>query len=894
MAVIKKDGGAMSLPIAITRGNPIPLDTTAVWYNKTELETYAASGATAYVGQILTLYADSKAEAYMIADEAGTLVKLAQTTASGDLASDVAALQSQVNSLVAKVGKAAEGEIAATGLYALIDEVKALANSKVASVGATDASVVVDSSTATAPKIQVQISKVENNALTLAEDGLKVIVPDVTHPEYTIKKLETATDGMSASYQLTKDGTGVGAVIDIPKDMVVKSGTVETNPSGQPAGTYLVLTLANKTSDKVYINVGNLIEYVTAGDSPDGMVVVSISDEHKVTATLGNASITEAKLAEEVTDKLAKAVSAVQSVTTGSANGTIAVNGEDVAVTGLKDAAYATVASLNKTAQDKVDAAKTTLEGTDSDDKTAVTIKGAKAFATDAAATAKSEAIADAKGKIDALNVNDTAVPKKFVSAVSETSGKITVKRRELVAEDVPELGISKISGLQGALDAKQDNVTFNTAYDAATNKAATMSDVNTAKSAVVGNDDDLSGVNTVKGAKKYAEEKAGEALASAKSYADGLVGTESAIAGRVTALEGKHAEGKTVAQEVTAGIDALKLADTYAAKKATEDHIDNNDIHVTAAKKTAWDGAVTNVETLMGTETTTGSVKQIAKSYADGKDAAIAEAKAAGTGAQTAVDTLAGKVGTLPEDATATTVVGYVDEKIGKIPAQTDYTVTVTPSDVEDYAKRYTIKQAATGLNVNIDIPKDMVVSSGRVVTNPDETHTGTFLELTLANATNDKVYINVGDLIEYVTSGSKVGDMVVVDVSADHKVTATITDGTITKTKLDTAVQNSLDLADSALQAAALEPYAKTADVAKGYVAKNGTDRLMTVAEGTKLAGIAEGAQANVIETVKVGGTALAISEKAVDITEISTDLLKNGTQELIIDCGGAADPV
>lgn len=893
MATIMNDAAYMGFPLSIKRGNPAPVDTTAVWYNKTELETYAASGATAYVGQILTLYTDSKAEAYMIADEAGTLVKLAQTTASGDLASDVAALQGQVNSLIAKVGAAAEGETAATGLYALIDEIKALANSKVASVSATDASVVVDSSTATAPKIQVQISKVENNALTLADDGLKVIVPDVTHPEYTIKKLETATAGMSASYQLTKDGTGVGAVIDIPKDMVVESGTVETNPTGQPAGTYLVLTLANKTSDKVYINVGNLIEYVTAGDSPDGMVVVNISDDHKVTATLGDASITEAKLAKEVTDKLAKAVSAVQSVTAGSANGTIAVNGKDVAVTGLADAAYATVASLNKTAQDKADAVKTALEGTDADDKTAVTIKGAKAFATDAATTAKTEAIADAKAKIDALKFEDTAVAKQFVSAVSETGGKITVERRELLAEDVPELGISKISGLQGALDAKQDTVTFNTAYDAATNKAATMSDVDTAKSAVVGTAEDLSSVDTVKGAKKYAEEKAGAALTSAKKYADGLVGTESAIAGRVTALEGKHAEGKTVAQEVTDGITALKLADTYAAKKATEDHIADTDIHVTATKKAAWDKAVSDVETLNGTEATTGSVKQIAKSYADGKDAAIAEAKAAGTGAQTAVDTLAGKVGELPEGATVTTVVGYVDEKIGKIPAQTDYTVTVTPSDVEDYAKRYTIKQAATGLNVNIDIPKDMVVSSGRVVTNPDETHTGTFLELTLANTTNDKVYINVGDLIEYVTSGSKVGDMVVIDVSADHKVTATITDGTITKAKLATAVQNSLDLADSALQAAALEPYAKTADVAKGYVAKNGTDRLMTADEDTKLAGIAEGAQANVIEAVKVGGTALAISEKAVDITEISTDLLKNGKELLIINCGGAADP-
>ena len=879
MATILNDAAYMALPMNIKRGNPIPLDTTAVWYNRTELETYAASGATAYVGQILTLYADSKAEAYMIADEAGTLVKLAQTTASGDLASDVAALQGQVSSLITKVGKAAEGETAATGLYALIEEVKTLANTKVASVGATDASVVVDSSTATAPKIQVQISKVENNALTLAEDGLKVIVPDVTHPEYTIKKLETATAGMSASYQLTKDGTGVGAVIDIPKDMVVKSGTVVTNPSGQTAGTYLVLTLANATEDKIYINVGNLIEYVTAGDSPDGMVVVSISDDHKVTATLGNASITEAKLAKEVTDKLAKAVSAVQSVTVGSANGTISVDGEDVAVTGLKSAAYTESSAYD--AAGTASGIKTTLEGTDSDDKTAVTIKGAKAFATDAAATAKSEAIADAKGKIDALNVEDTAVAKKFVSAVSETGGKITVERRELLAEDVPELGISKISGLQSALDAKQDTVTFNTAYDAATNKAATMSDVNTAKSAVVGNADDSS-FDTVKGAKKYAEEKAGEALASAKSYADGLVGTESAIAGRVTALEGKHAEGKTVAQEVTAGIEALNLANTYAAKGTTDAHIANGDIHVTAAKKTAWDGAVSNVETLMGTEATAGSVKQIAKGYADGKDAAIAEAKAAGTGAQTAVDTLAGKVGTLPEDATATTVVGYVDEKIGKIPAQTDYTVTVTPSDVTGVAKRYTIAQASTGLNVNIDIPKDMVVSSGTVQTNPAGQPAGTYLVLTLANATNDKVYIDVGSLIEYVTSGSNTGDMVVVDVSADHKVTATITDGTITKAKLATAVQTSLDKADTAIQQAGLN------SALEGYVAKNGTDRLMTAAEGTKLEGIETGAQKNVIETVKVGGTALTVTEKAVNITAISTDLLTQGTEEIIFNCG------
>lgn len=132
MATILNDAAYMALPMNIKRGNPIPLDTTAVWYDKTELETYAASGATAYVGQILTLYADSKCEAYMISNEAGTLVKLAQTTASGDLAHDVATLQGQVNNLISKIGTPAAGEDAATGLYKDIADVLAIANKGVA------------------------------------------------------------------------------------------------------------------------------------------------------------------------------------------------------------------------------------------------------------------------------------------------------------------------------------------------------------------------------------------------------------------------------------------------------------------------------------------------------------------------------------------------------------------------------------------------------------------------------------------------------------------------------------------------------------------------------------------------------------------------------------------
>ena len=73
----------------------------------------------------------------------------------------------------------------------------------------------------------------------------------------------TTTDGMLKSYTV-KQGTKTVGVIDIPKDMVVKSGVVEVNPEGQKAGTYIVLTLANATEDKIYINVASLVDIYTA------------------------------------------------------------------------------------------------------------------------------------------------------------------------------------------------------------------------------------------------------------------------------------------------------------------------------------------------------------------------------------------------------------------------------------------------------------------------------------------------------------------------------------------------------------------------------------------------------------------------------------------------------
>lgn len=163
---------------------------------------------------------------------------------------------------------------------------------------------------------------------------------------------------------------------------------------------------------------------------------------------------------------------------------------------------------------------------------------------------------------------------------------------------------------------------------------------------------------------------------------------------------------------------------------------------------------------------------------------------------------------GTKVYPITRTQAVYYTDSNgsvdlTTKLPKmETDSRVKITTDSTDNnYAKVYVVKQGGTQIG-RINIPKDLVVSEGSVVTNPTGQPAGTYIKLIIANQTNP-LYINVASLIEYVTSGSAAGDMVYVTVDPDtHKVTATITNGTITKEKLDSKVQNSLGLADSAVQ--------------------------------------------------------------------------------------------
>ena len=213
------------------------------------------------------------------------------------------------------------------------------------------------------------------------------------------------------------------ADIDIPKDMVVEDGSVvdvvfvaadnslhEGSASGTDvtaeikgtgtatsadAGKYIKLTIANATSSHLWIKATDLVDIYTAQQNATQVQLVidanneisativagsidttelansavttaKIADSNVTTAKIADENVTLGKLASAVQTSLGKADSAVQSVVEGATNGTVAVDGTDVAVHGLGSAAYTA-----STAYDAAGAAAAAVAALDSNTSTA-------------------------------------------------------------------------------------------------------------------------------------------------------------------------------------------------------------------------------------------------------------------------------------------------------------------------------------------------------------------------------------------------------------------------------------------------------------------------------------------------------------------------------------------
>ena len=1038
-----KTGAKWDVGVAINRTNPVPLDANEIFESVATMETYIKSNALAYPGQIVVVLGETETAAYLVnavGGEGKGYSKLAATTGSGDVGEELTKLAARV---AVVEGYFTEGGIAKKATADAAGNVIADTYATVTALGGVQTTAEKGVSDAAAAKEAADAAKAvadaKVGAVSLASgaaNGTVKLTVDGVESEVAVKGLGSAAYTAADAYDVAGKAQELVGAHNVSAEAHADIRQSVTALAEKVSGRATGYVFANK-QDAKYIEaigkagsfvIGDTI-YFTDANVPDEWVIAvnaeapfytfqnietekpDLSGYVKDTRTIngknlktdvvlgvadieGAASKTDVSTAKtEVLGEVDTKLEGYVKTTELDGRGYITKDVDNLtnyttttALNGLLDGKQDNItfntaydADTNKAAtMSDVDTAKTDLIGKDLDTDEADTIKGAKKYADKVAAAG-----------VDGLNNTDAAVEKKFVTAVKQTKGVVEVTRRALEAADIPTIEQSQVNGLSAALAGKQDNVVFNTAYDAGTNKAATMSDVNAliGEAATATADD-----NTIEGAKKYAEGKASAAETNAKAYADGLVNGETGIIKKVEALEAKHAEGKTVAEEVAAGIEELDLPNTYAAKAATEAHISNNDIHVTAAKKTAWDGAVTDVATLKGEENVAGSVKAIAKSYADGKDAAIADAKAAGTAASAALETyktsndarvkaiedkeatwngkqdaitdgsaviatIAGGVVTLKagvgqnkgavvqgigaditlakvattgaavDIAVADTAEKFVATDLEAVLAEladsiqaggAGSKVTCEKTSPEGVAARYVFKQGGVAIeNATIDIPKDMVVKSGTVVTKAEAGvwgEAGTYLELTLANATNDKVYINVGNLIEYVTSGSAAEDSVQVVVSADHKVTASIKDGSIVLGKLATAVQAQINMAHehankTVLDGITAEKVAKwdATDAAIGEAVEAGVAELdftdtavagQYVDKVDQVNGIIKPhrvdlptATAAALGLVKVDDATIAVNAGVISVKAVSTDLITQGTKELILNGGNSA---
>lgn len=149
---------------------------------------------------------------------------------------------------------------------------------------------------------------------------------------------------------------------------------------------------------------------------------------------------------------------------------------------------------------------------------------------------------------------------------------------------------------------------------------------------------------------------------------------------------------------------------------------------------------------------------------------------------------------------------IATVDAAVKALKTASEVTVEKLEAAEEGYIASYVVKQNNTKVGATINIPKDYLVKNAelKTCTVVDTPVTGykvgdKYMDFTIntveGSGNESHIYINVNELFDAYTSGSEVGDTVVVTVNNDtNKISADITDGTITRAKINAAFEKNI----------------------------------------------------------------------------------------------------
>ena len=160
---------------------------------------------------------------------------------------------------------------------------------------------------------------------------------------------------------------------------------------------------------------------------------------------------------------------------------------------------------------------------------------------------------------------------------------------------------------------------------------------------------------------------------------------------------------------------------------------------------------------------------------------------------------------------------IAIVDAAVKTLKTTSEVTVEKLEAAEEGYIASYVVKQNNTKVGATINIPKDYLVKNAelKTCTIADQPVAGykvgdKYMDFTInvaeGSGNESHIYINVNELFDTYTSGSKVGDTVVVTVDNDtNKISADITDGTVARTKINAAFEKNIANVEATHAAAA-----------------------------------------------------------------------------------------